>query len=150
MRFSQISSDMPELRAWSPLVRASRFSPLLLVRLELRPPAHFLAFPRAFTAILGALAVAPLLLPLHSHTRVLIGAKLWSLVHFMNFLSGCNSTMSYSSVRVFYSLLQGCPYLGGSWPKNLCPKTTKGPNSKIFKFNNSLDSALMYLSLLVK
>ena len=45
-----------------------------------------------------------------------------------------------------YTVMQGCPDLAGSRPKNLCPKTTKGPNSKIFKFNHSLD--IVYCILL--
>ena len=54
-------------------------------------------------------------------------------------------------VRLYeYTVLLGCPYLAGSRPKNLGPKTTKGPNSKIFKFNHSLYTALKYFSLLVK
>lgn len=98
LHFVQISSDMPELHAWTPLVRASRFAPLLLVRLELRRPAHLLASPRALAALLGGLAVAPLLLPLHSHTRVLIGAILRVLFFglFAAFLNQSHTTIQYS------------------------------------------------------
>ena len=57
-----------------------------------------------------------------------------------------NTELMMHVVRVVvHYLRQGCPDLAGSRPKNLDPKTTKGPNSKIFKFNHSLDSAYCIL-----
>ena len=60
-----------------------------------------------------------------------------------------SSLVSLSCTMYSYCVLQGCPYLAGSRPKNLGPKTTKGPKSKRFKFNLFLDTALLYFSLLV-
>ena len=52
-------------------------------------------------------------------------------------------------LKLGYGIDQGCPYLAGSRPKNLGPKTTKGRNSKLFKFNHFLDNELLYFNLLV-